>query len=355
MKCINCQSELPDGSEFCFKCGSRQGAPQAAGPAATPNTSAIIPPPTATLSAEGFLPAFLGRRFANFLIDAFGIYITQIMLTIAAAFIFPVFAFIFLFFGSVVYYLFFEGLWQRTPGKWATGTKVVMFDGSKPDFMHILGRSFARLIPFEALSFLFSAHPVGWHDYLSGTMVVPAAYSADDVRRIDLSKQKSSTAGVIVAIIIGALVLFAIIGILAAVVLASLGGARTKARDAQRVLAVNELQMSLELHRSTTGTYPQSLQELNANEISSLPMDPQTEAPYDYVRCPNDSYHLGATLEEPSNSALESDADAAPLCTEDTINGSDTMPCSGLKLTGKACYDVVSSSSVDTATTTPAI
>ena len=70
-----------------------------------------------------------------------------------------------------MYYVFFESIWQRTPAKFLTKTKVVMVDGSKPDFKHILGRTLARLIPFDHLSFL-SSHPVGWHDEFSGTLVV---------------------------------------------------------------------------------------------------------------------------------------------------------------------------------------
>ncbi|WP_170113200.1 RDD family protein [Ahniella affigens] len=69
------------------------------------------------------------------------------------------------------YYAFFEGLWQRTPGKWVFGTKVVNEHGLKPTFGQILGRSFCRLIPFEAFSF-FSENAIGWHDSIPKTRVV---------------------------------------------------------------------------------------------------------------------------------------------------------------------------------------
>ena len=69
------------------------------------------------------------------------------------------------------YYMLFEIFWQKTPGKWITRTKVVMADGSKPDFLHILGRTFSRFIPFEPFSFL-GKNPVGWHDQLSKTRVI---------------------------------------------------------------------------------------------------------------------------------------------------------------------------------------
>jgi len=71
----------------------------------------------------------------------------------------------------VSYYVFFEVIWQKTPGKWITKTKVVMHDGSKPSFGNVVGRSFARLIPFEPFSF-FGRNPIGWHDKLSKTLVI---------------------------------------------------------------------------------------------------------------------------------------------------------------------------------------
>lgn len=71
----------------------------------------------------------------------------------------------------LVYYIPQETLLGRTLGKLATGTKAVRADGSPLGFGQVLGRTFARLIPFEAFSFLGSK-PIGWHDNLSGTRVV---------------------------------------------------------------------------------------------------------------------------------------------------------------------------------------
>jgi uncharacterized RDD family membrane protein YckC len=69
-------------------------------------------------------------------------------------------------------YAFFEGLFGWTIGKLITGTRVVRLDADvKPPFLNILGRSFARLIPFEPLSF-FGTKPGGWHDHLSKTRTV---------------------------------------------------------------------------------------------------------------------------------------------------------------------------------------
>ena len=75
-------------------------------------------------------------------------------------------------FTAVGYYVFTEAIFQRTPAKFITGTMVVTEDGQCPSFGQFVGRSFARLIPFEAFSFLGGSKPVGWHDSLSGTRVI---------------------------------------------------------------------------------------------------------------------------------------------------------------------------------------
>jgi uncharacterized RDD family membrane protein YckC len=70
-----------------------------------------------------------------------------------------------------IYYILMEGIFGRTLGKLITGTVVVDGFGNKPSFGKIIGRSFARLIPFEAFSFLGSTGR-GWHDSLTDTYVV---------------------------------------------------------------------------------------------------------------------------------------------------------------------------------------
>jgi len=59
----------------------------------------------------------------------------------------------------------------RSLGKYITKTKVVLEDGSAPDSTDYLKRSFSRIIPFEAFSFLGSEGR-GWHDTISKTYVV---------------------------------------------------------------------------------------------------------------------------------------------------------------------------------------
>ena len=80
----------------------------------------------------------------------------------------------------VAYFVVMEFAFQRTIGKLAAGTKVVNLAGGKPTVGQIIGRSFARFIPFEAFSFLGGKNPVGWHDSLSRTRVVKLKPSSRD-------------------------------------------------------------------------------------------------------------------------------------------------------------------------------
>ncbi len=54
------------------------------------------------------------------------------------------------------------------------------------------------------------------------------------------------------------LVVIAIIGLLSSVVLASLNGARQKARDAQRVSHLTQIRTALEMYYSDNNSYPNS-------------------------------------------------------------------------------------------------
>jgi len=69
----------------------------------------------------------------------------------------------------LAYYILFESIWGRTPGKFVFGTKVVRLDGGPASLLQIVQRTLSRMIPFEAFSFLGSR---GWHDQLSKTKVV---------------------------------------------------------------------------------------------------------------------------------------------------------------------------------------
>ncbi len=86
----------------------------------------------------------------------------------------------------VAYYILFEHLFARTPAKWVTRTIVVNEEGRKPSLGQCVGRSFARLIPFEAFSFL-GAKARGWHDSMSNTYVVKS-----DVEPVVVAQQVNS-------------------------------------------------------------------------------------------------------------------------------------------------------------------
>lgn len=127
-------------------------------------------------------------RFANFIID----YIVQVILGIALGVVIGIlseltgsYAFYDLvietegrlsdyIFGSIIliiYYLTIETLTARSLGKYITKTKVVLHDGSKPEFTDILKRTLSRILPFEQFSFI-GKESTGWHDSISKTYVV---------------------------------------------------------------------------------------------------------------------------------------------------------------------------------------
>lgn len=189
-------------------------------------------------------PASLLRRLSNFLIDCFAYSALIIILLIAISqenldkTIEGTIYIIIIVGGYFLYFVVCEGLWQKTLGKLITKTKVVDREGNKPSFLKILGRSIARYIPFEQFSFLFGSFPVGWHDSLSKTLVVPAHLTPEDVRKMDLQEiRKQNSNNVVVAIIIiifGGFLMLAIMGIFSSVVLSSLSSAKhiaEKARD----------------------------------------------------------------------------------------------------------------------------
>lgn len=72
-----------------------------------------------------------------------------------------------IFFGTLFYFVF-ESLFQATPGKFLTESRVVDKQGLKVSASTILKRSLSRNIPFDPLSFLAKAN---WHDAVSNTVV----------------------------------------------------------------------------------------------------------------------------------------------------------------------------------------
>jgi len=150
------------------------------------------------------------------------------------------------------------------------------------------------------------------------------------------------------------LVVIAIIGILSSVVLASLGTARTKARDATRISDMKNMQLALELYYDSLQSYPANTIGANAHffgagitaaltptYIPNLPSDPLA-ANTQYVYKASDltdvevtadgsavSYILGATLENAANPVLGGDQVT-------NVTGGTTIVAEGLS-TGGSC------------------
>ena len=147
------------------------------------------------------------------------------------------------------------------------------------------------------------------------------------------------------------LVVIAIIGILASIIMVALGGARSKARDAKRIADIKEIQLSLANYYNDYGMYPLNMyatgstvptnKGLSPSYLSAMPTDPNystapatcattptTAGCYFYtvegagagasVNCNGysggtnpypTSYHVGAVLEDTTNSNLNQDSD----------------------------------------------
>lgn len=120
--------------------------------------------------------ASAGQRFGNYIIDAIIFYILIIAIVFILAFMgllsdSPIVLYPLVFAVMLGYYIVMEASFGKTVGKFVTGTKVVTENGEKPSFGAIVGRSFCRLIPFEAFS-LLGSDTVGWHDSIPKTRVI---------------------------------------------------------------------------------------------------------------------------------------------------------------------------------------
>ena len=190
-------------------------------------------------------PASAGLRIANYIIDSIlQFFFAGILSLIFAIFVHDLFKIgVFFYCISIlqIYYIFFEGTWQHTPGKWITGTKVVRKDGRMPTFGQILGRSFSRLVPFEIFSFLVGKNPRGWHDRFSGTVVVANEWTTEDVAAIDYEQLKKERSFKWLYIVLGIWLGIILLSIIVTVVLGSLSKAQAKAQDAKIVSAVSSM------------------------------------------------------------------------------------------------------------------
>ena len=125
------------------------------------------------------IAASTGRRFLNFVLDYIFVQVFVVVVGIGFLLIdkFETFEEIpDILLGIImmtIYYVPMEFGFGKSIAKFITGTRVVTADGGSPSLGQIVGRTFARFIPFEPFSFFGGkGHPVGWHDSLSGTRVI---------------------------------------------------------------------------------------------------------------------------------------------------------------------------------------
>ena len=140
-----------------------------------PPTAEVDLPPDA---AQGRPLAGKGRRFGTLILDYVGYYILALVSGIVMGVVFGPHAldllaganaYLFAFVLFIGYYLFFEGIWGRTPGKLILGTAVTDLQGQPPTLGTIFKRTLARCVPFEAFTFFGTT---GFHDKASRTQVV---------------------------------------------------------------------------------------------------------------------------------------------------------------------------------------
>lgn len=193
MYCTHCGQSITEGASSCQACGQPIAAPQA---------------PVVSSAASPYVVARLGQRLVNNIIDGICIYVLLFIIALVASGLLYLFLAILI---APIYFIVMENVWQRTVGKFVTGTKVVTYTGEKAALWQIIGRSVARMIPFEALSF-FVGGSVGWHDTLSETLVVSKDYSPEQVRAIDLTRIHNRKSWILIVIlIIGVIASFAFV------------------------------------------------------------------------------------------------------------------------------------------------
>lgn len=86
--------------------------------------------------------------------------------------------------------------------------------------------------------------------------------------------------------LIEVMVVFTIISILAAIGIANYRTSLQRARDGRRVSDLEQMRTALEIYRSDTGLYPETLDDLSPNYITTLPTDPLSPR-YDYFYLPD--------------------------------------------------------------------
>lgn len=114
-----------------------------------------------------------GKRFANLIIDIIAMVILSFFIGIILGSMAATETMLMLasYLTYFIYYWLMEAVLGKTVGKYVTRTRVVKPDGSQPSAINILGRTFSRIIPFDAFSYLGSTSS-GWHDSIPKIYVI---------------------------------------------------------------------------------------------------------------------------------------------------------------------------------------
>ncbi|WP_188768913.1 RDD family protein [Emticicia aquatilis] len=140
----------------------------------TPITASELP----KFIAESLQTASLGKRFLNFLIDYLAFTIFLIIFFVLGGdivglvdnSIFTFLYFVLIFGFPFVNYIYLEGKYGKSIGKFVTKTSVVKFDGTKISFKDSFIRTLCRFIPIDFI-FAFMDDTLTLHDKISKTYV----------------------------------------------------------------------------------------------------------------------------------------------------------------------------------------
>jgi len=116
------------------------------------------------------------------------------------------------------------------------------------------------------------------------------------------------------------LVVIAIIGLLASVVVVGVGSARQRARDTKRIADIRQIQNMLENYYASNNKYPAAL-----TSLPSEPTDPlDASKTYGYSSSGDQTYLLGTCLESDRPAGTGSVTDALAITNYGTCNCNQT-------------------------------
>jgi prepilin-type N-terminal cleavage/methylation domain-containing protein len=111
------------------------------------------------------------------------------------------------------------------------------------------------------------------------------------------------------------LVVIAIIAIISGMIMTSIYGSRSKARDAKRISDIAQIQLALEQYFDKNGSYPAALTTSGAlvpNFISVIPTAPSPSSYLYSVKSDNFDYVLKVVLENNNTDILKDSLGAVP-------------------------------------------